>query len=131
AAMITGSLVDANGQPVSRGASVSLRPVMKDLMQTNFMTTGTGVRPDGTFRFRVAPGEYELEARVMQPGVNGPPPPGSEQFGRARVSVAGDTSVTIALGGGARITGRVAFDGTSALPGLGAKDNGLFVMMTP
>lgn len=117
AATVTGTVVDASGEPVSRGASISVRPIVQGLPSNGFGSNGTGVRPDGTFRLRLLPGEYEFEAHAWQPGASGPPTPNSEQFGSARLTVSGDTSgLAIQLGFGARISGRVVFDGASPLP---------------
>jgi hypothetical protein len=80
---------------------------------------GTSVRPDGTFRFLLAPGNYILEARRNpQPGQNfgvvgGP----REQYGMTKVTVAGDAiDVSIVLGSGATASGRVTFEGDTPPP---------------
>src|SRR5262245_9639628 len=124
-ATVTGVVVDATGQPIARGGSMSVRPILKDMPQNGFGATGGGLKPDGTFTLRLAPGDYLLEARSNLPGQNGPPPPGSEQVGVVRLSVSADMSgVTIQLGPGARVTGRFVFDGSATLPQPPTSPNG-------
>ena len=81
-------------------------------------STGTGIRPDGTFRLVLAPGEYQLEARVTPRVMNAPPRPEDEHFGSAKVNVASgaEDAVAITVGRGATATGRVVFEGTSPPP---------------
>jgi len=122
-AKVSGTLVDASGQPVTRNGSIGVRPIIKDV-PGGFGMNGTGVRPDGTFELRLAPGEYELEARATPPGVNGPPPPNSEQMGSVRLTLSGDVNVTIPVGPGATITGRIIFEGEAAVPSVPANQNG-------
>jgi hypothetical protein len=128
AAQVSGTLVDASGQPVTRGGMVSVRPIVKDVAGSGLGSSGTSSRPDGTFQLKLSPGEYELEGRLMQMGPGGPPPggPGStEQFGSVRLTVSGDvTGVTIPLGPGATVTGRIVFDGTEAMPAVPTNTNG-------
>jgi hypothetical protein len=114
-ARVTGTLVDASDQPVTRG-SVMMRPIMKDIPQGGFGASGGQVKPDGTFQVTVPLGEYELESSAP-PGVDGPPMPDQMAFGSVRLNVAGDISgVTIKLGLGAIVSGRLLFDGTSPVP---------------
>jgi hypothetical protein len=127
AAQVSGTLVDASGQPVTRGGMISVRPIVKDMAGSGLGSSGTNSRPDGTFLLKLSPGEYELEGRVMQMGPGGPPggPGGQEQFGSVRLTVSGDvTGVTIALGPGATVTGRIVFDGTEAVPAVPSGGNG-------
>jgi hypothetical protein len=124
-AQVSGTLVDAAGQPVTRGGMINVRPIVKDVPGGGLGSSGTSTRPDGTFLLKVPPGEYELEGRVMQMGPGGPQSPGSEQFGSVRLSVSGDvTGVTIPLGPGARVTGRIVFDGTEQVPAEPSNTNG-------
>lgn len=118
-ALVSGIVVDARGQPMSVGGHVSARPIMKDVASGwGWEAGGTSVRPDGTFRLKLPPGEYQLDAYSMRPGVSGQVRPGDEQFGTVRVSVGGESvaGVTIALGSGAKVSGRVVFDGQSPIP---------------
>ncbi len=74
-------------------------------------TSGGTVGRDGRFQLTLAPGEYVLEARTMSPGE------GSDRLGMARVTVTGDLAgLTIQIGRAATASGRVIFEGTSALP---------------
>jgi hypothetical protein len=114
AALVTGTVVDAAGQPVSRVSSLSVTPVGREI--TSYQTFGGSTKPDGSFELRLAPGEYDVEARV-QPESGRPPASVIEQAGRVRLSVSGEVSgVTIAVGPGARITGRLVFDAASPAP---------------
>src|SRR5262249_18511798 len=111
-AQVSGTLLDAEGEPVRSGGSISIRPLMRELGQIRFGQSGTALRPDGTFQIRLPPGEYELEGRMFRPGVA---PGGPEQSGLVRLMVAGDVSgVTIQLGVGGTISGRVIFEGARA-----------------
>jgi hypothetical protein len=115
--VVSGTVVDANGLPAPMGTYVNAR-VVGDFIDMMTSGGGTGVRPDGTFRFKLAPGEYQLEVQSMRPGVGGRPGPDDQQFGRLRVSVgsAPISDLTIALGPGATISGKLVFDGDSPLP---------------
>jgi hypothetical protein len=124
-ATVTGVVVDAAGQPVSRGGSITVRPILKDVPQNGVGTQGGALKPDGSFTLRLAPGEYQLEARQNQPGQNGPPAPGTEQVGSVRLNVSADTAgVMIQLGPGARVTGRFVFDGSAQPPPTPTSPNG-------
>ena len=81
-------------------------------------STGTGIRPDGTFRLVLAPGDYQLDARVSPRVMNGPTKPEDEQFGTAKVSVnsGSEDAVAITVGRGATATGRVVFEGATPPP---------------
>src|SRR5262249_13125934 len=57
-ATITGSIVDASGQPVMRNASVMARAVMKEV-PSGWDAGAATVKPDGTFQLKLAPGEYQ------------------------------------------------------------------------
>jgi hypothetical protein len=115
-ARVTGTLVDASGQPLTRNASVMIRPVMKDVALGGFGTSGAMVKPDGTFQATLPMGEYEIEASARM-ATDGPPAPGQEEFGSVRVNVAADVSgISIQLGLGATVSGRISFDGTAPVP---------------
>ena len=126
-AQVSGTLVDASGQPVTRGGMISVRPIIKDVPGSGMGmgASGTSSRPDGTFQLKLPPGEYELEGRIMQMAPGGPPSPGSEQMGSVRLIVSGDVaSVTIPVGPGATVTGRIVFDGTEQVPAPQTNQNG-------
>jgi hypothetical protein len=132
AASIDGTVVDLGGRPACCGG-VNVRPIVRDI--PNFGTTGAGVQQDGTFHFRLPPGEYELEVNLTPPGRGGPAGPGNQLFGHARISVAGGgdpTAVTITVGPGAKVSGRLVFDGTSPPPTVAANNpNGLSLALGP
>ncbi len=117
-AVIAGTVTGLDGQPVSGNGYVSAREVAREGMG-GLEGSGTGIRPDGTFRMTLSPGEWMIEARLN-------PPPGiaqqqrqeDEMFGSVRLSAAGgaEETVSIAVGRGATATGRVVFEGSSPPP---------------
>jgi hypothetical protein len=117
-AVIMGTVVDQNGQPAGPNARISISSVAKDGSGSSG-STSTSLRPDGTFRARVAPGDYFVEASLFSR-------PAGAASGRNEYDTIGTESVTatsgsietllITLGTGATATGRVVFDGTSLLP---------------
>lgn len=115
--VVTGVVSDMNGQPMSGNGFVSARSVFKDF-RGGGNQSGSGIRPDGAFRLQLPPGDYVLEARMSPPSSGGPPSPGIEQFGVEAITVGAGSvdAVSILMGHGATATGRVVFDGTSALP---------------
>ncbi len=117
-AVVTGTVVGRDGQPVAGNGYISARGMLRD-NQPGFDGGGSGIRQDGTFRLQLAPGDYLLEARVMQPPQ--PVTPQSrpdEMFGTLRLSVAEGVTegVSIVIGRGATAAGRIIFEGTSPLP---------------
>jgi protocatechuate 3,4-dioxygenase beta subunit len=105
-ATISGSAIDANGQPLRRG-NVMLMPRNPGGM---FMGPQAGgmIRADGTFSIsNVAPGEYTVRATIM-PSAPGLAP---EQL-TANVSVAGAdvTGVILTPVRPIRVTGRITLD---------------------
>lgn len=117
--IVNGVVTVAGGAPPGESNSyVNVRRIMSESMGYDSFSNGTGVRPDGTFRLVLAPGEYQLEARVAPRVMNGPPRPEDEQFGTAKISVASgaEDSVAITVGRGAIATGRVVFEGTTPPP---------------
>jgi hypothetical protein len=104
------------GQAIA-GGSISARPAGPN--EVGGMQTGTGIRPDGTFRLLLPPGDYVLEAHVAQSrATTQQSRPQNELLGVARVSVGTSAveNVSIFLGGGAVATGRVVFEGTTPAP---------------
>jgi hypothetical protein len=100
-------------------AYVNVRRVTSDVTRGfDGFSTGTGIRPDGTFRLVLAPGEYQLDARVSPRVMNAPPKPEDEQFGTAKVSVnsGSEDAVAMTVGRGATATGRVVFEGATLPP---------------
>jgi hypothetical protein len=98
---------------------VNVRRVMSEsTMNFDNFVAGVPLRPDGTFRLVLAPGDYQVEAGIRPRMVNGPPRPEDEQVGTVKISVAsgGEDSVAITVGRGATASGRVVFEGTSPPP---------------
>jgi Carboxypeptidase regulatory-like domain len=118
--VVNGIVTTVTGAPPGESNGyVNTRRILADSsMNFDNVSSGTGIRPDGTFRLVLAPGEYQLEARVSPRVMNGPTRPEDEQFGSVKVTVASgaEDSVAIAVGRGAIATGRVVFEGTSAAP---------------
>ena len=110
---LNGVVVRRDGEPVS-GAFVNARAAGRMGMMSG---GGTGVRPDGTFRLSLPPGEHVLETHVSPRG-NAPSGPGTEQTGIVRVSLGGSPveTVTIVVGPAATASGGVVFEGTSPPP---------------
>jgi hypothetical protein len=105
---VTGAVVDSSGKPAG-GASLSLVTVTGTGMSSSSVGT---TAPDGTFSVNgIAPGEHTIRV-THRSGT-------TSEFGSAPIVVGGTdlTGVQIALGGGATITGRVTFEGTSPRTG--------------
>jgi hypothetical protein len=113
---VTGALFDSNGRAAISGF-VNVRAIVDGLAEA-FDSATAPVKSDGTFELRLAPGKYQIEGRAMRPGTVGPLQPGDEQVGMAQITVTGQalSDVTIWLGGGAKVTGRVVFEGSTATP---------------
>ncbi len=114
--LVTGTVLRSDGEVVS-GGSVSTRFTGPEATFGFDGGGGTGIRPGGTFRLTLSPGEYTFEAQVASrqgPGVG----PNEQLFGSSRVTVGGAAieEVTIMVGRGATASGKVVFDGTSQLP---------------
>jgi len=117
--VVNGVVTVANGSaPGESNSYVNVRRILSESMGYDGFSNGTGVRPDGTFRLVLPPGEYQLEARVAPRVMNGPTRPEDEQFGVVKVNVASgaEDSVAITVGRGAIATGRVVFEGTTPAP---------------
>jgi hypothetical protein len=112
---VSGIVLDAKGQPVSQNTYLSARATTEF---SDMVVGGTGIRPDGTFRMKLLPGEYVLEVQSTRMGVMGPPAPGDQQFGRARISVgsAPVTDVSIVLGPGGVMSGKILLEGDTQPP---------------
>ena len=125
-AEVSGTLIGSSGEPERRG-SISVRPIMKDVVQGGYMSGGTSLQPDGTFQLSLPPGEYELEGRNMPTfGAAGR----DEEVGSVRLTVASDMSgIVIQLGRTARISGRVVFDGAAPLPAVPTGTQGQLVFV--
>ena len=113
--VVSGTVVDAKGQPLPNGY-ISAR-MLNDVVSDGGPFGGAPVRPDGSFRMKLAPGEYQLEAQAARPGV-GPQGPDDQQFGRLRISVGGAplSGLTMTMGPAATMSGKLVFEGESPLP---------------
>jgi hypothetical protein len=113
---ITGSVVGAGGQFVSRGSVLAVA-VQRDSTKS-WIASSAQVNVDGTFQLSVPPGNYELQASTVPLATitpagavmsNEPP-----QFGTIRVAVTGNVSgVVLSVGRGAYASGRVMFEGAN------------------
>jgi hypothetical protein len=77
---------------------------------------GTGVRPDGTFKLTLPPGEYQIEARVA-PRM-GTTRPEDERYATSKITVTSgaEDNVSLVVGRAASATGRVVFEGNTPMP---------------
>jgi hypothetical protein len=110
-AVVSGTVVTEDGQPLTTGGFLMVRTMLKD-MQFPVDAGGGSVRPDGTFRLTLAPGDYVFEVRANSngPGVEG-------RMGMLRVAVGGNVDgLTIPIGRGATASGKVVFEGTATVP---------------
>jgi hypothetical protein len=113
---VTGTLIESTSGRPEIGGFVNVRAIVAGLPD-GFDAASASVKPDGTFELTLAPGEYQIEGRTMRPGTVGPLQSGDEQIGIARHTVGdGDSDVTIVLGRGATVTGRVVFEGRAPTP---------------
>ena len=114
--VVSGTVADTKGQP-AMGAFISAR-MLNEAVSDGMTFGGAGVRPDGTFQMKLAPGDYQLEAQGGRPGVAGPQGPGDMQFGRLRISVGGAplSGLTMTMGPGATMSGKLVFEGDSPVP---------------
>ena len=119
---VNGVVLRRDGEPVT-GAFVNARSAGRMGMMSG---GGAGVRPDGTFRLSLPPGEHVLEAHLAQRG-NAPARPETQQTGIVRVSLGGSPveSVTIVVGPAATASGRVIFEGTTPPPATPPNEVGL------
>jgi hypothetical protein len=123
--VINGTVSTANG-PLAAGANghISVRRISKGAGPgSDRFSGGTGLRPDGSFKLTLAPGEYQLEARLMPGPGPGPRREEDEQLAILKVTVVAgaEESVAMVAGPGASVTGRVIFEGETpplANPGM-------------
>lgn len=116
--VVRGVVLTADGELLTRGGYVNARVVATE-PNGGWFAAGSNVRPDGTFHLELTPGDYVLETTIMaRSWSGGPPAPGEEQFGTARLTVGeGEISdVRIVLGSPGSLSGRFIFDGTSQPP---------------
>jgi hypothetical protein len=111
---LSGIVISPDGQGFT-GGSVAFRMV-SSIPAGGFDGGGTGIRPDGSFRVHIPPGEYQVEARAQAGKAPiSMPRPETMLFGSIRVVVSGETmeGVTIPIGTGATAAGRIIFEGKS------------------
>jgi hypothetical protein len=117
--VVTGTVTTANGAiPAGSNAFISVRRINSE-MSGGFegFSGGGSVRPDGTFRITLPPGDYQLETQLRRTTA-GPSRQEDEQFASTRVTVASgaEESLSITVGPGASATGRVIFEGDTPAP---------------
>ena len=117
--VVLGTVSTSNGAAIAdSNVYVSAQRVMTDGSRSfDGYSPGSGIRPDGTFRLVLAPGDYVLQARAAPRGMNGPRPE-DELFGTTKVSVTSgaELGVAVTVGKGATASGRVVFEGTTPPP---------------
>jgi hypothetical protein len=118
--VITGTVTTPNGAvPPGSNAFVNVRRINNDTAGGfDGFSNGTGLRPDGTFKLTLPPGEYQLEARVNARTPSGATRPEDEQLATTKVTVAsgGEDTIAMVVGPGASATGRVIFEGDTPAP---------------
>jgi hypothetical protein len=115
--VVSGTVVDEKGQPAG-GTFINAR-MLNDAVSDGITFGGAAARPDGSFQMKLAPGDYQLEAQGnRRAGVAGPPGPADLQFGRLRISVGGAplSGLTMTMGPGATMSGKLIFEGDSPVP---------------
>jgi hypothetical protein len=112
--VVAGTVIDPGGQPVTRNTQIGITTIENSGLGGG--GSSTSLRPDGTFRARVAPGDYVIEARFTP--TTGTPGGEHDMVGRESVTITsgGSETLLITLGAGATASGRVVFEGTSPPP---------------
>ena len=118
--IVTGTVVGPDGPVTNMNGGISVRPATKqNSPRMPNINMGGGLRPDGTFRLQLPPGEYVLETQMSPRQLPGQTyQPGNEHFGSVQLAVPGNSveSVTIVIGRGATASGRIVFEGTTPIP---------------
>ena len=116
-AVVTGIVVRSDGEPVGSGF-VNVMNASGEARGGFDRVFGSGIATGGAFRLLVPPGEYTLDAQAQMRQPTGPVPPDDQLSGSARVVVSGGVleNVTIVVGGGASVSGRVVFEGATPPP---------------
>lgn len=113
ATWVSGVVVDETGKPVSRGHINVMTSVAGT--SSSWSHAGTAIRPDGTFRFRLIPGSYRLDANVPA-SASGDGPWLTRAGLKIAVGSEPVTGIELQLGGRSSASGRLVFEGTSPLP---------------
>lgn len=115
---LTGFVVGSSGGRASSGM-IQARVKSADGGFLN-VDGGAQIRPDGSFEMRLQPGEYVLEAMMMNRPPMGSPSPADSERGLLSLAVGGDvmSGVTVTAGHGSRVTGRIVFEGRRPPPDL-------------
>ncbi len=113
--VVSGTVMDAKGQPAT-STYINAR-MLNDTVSDGMTFGGSSVRPDGTFQLKLAPGAYQLEAQAAA-RYDGPPGPEDQQYARLRIVVSGAplSGLTMTMGPGAAISGKLVFEGESPIP---------------
>ena len=113
---LNGMVFRRDGQPIAGHAFVNARSAGGRM---GFMDGGgNSVRPDGSFRLMLPPGDYIIQAHVQPQTPDRSPGPRTEETGMIRVSLGGSPveTASISVGPLASASGRVLFEGSSPPP---------------
>jgi hypothetical protein len=117
AAWVSGTVLAEDGTPATGpGVFMTARRIGTSGMDLGVVQVE--LPGDGTFRAKLPPGDYQLDARSSgQPAVDRAGPP-DERMGSLQVAVNGTptSNLTVQLGPGATMTGRIVFDGDGPRP---------------
>jgi len=108
-AWVTGTVLDEEGARVSRGRGVAATARRIGHALVDYSEFPVDLDDEGGLRARLPPGDYEIEVRRSLPRGG----PDGERVGTTRVAVNGTPigNVTVQLGPGATMTGRIVFVG--------------------
>lgn len=116
-AWVSGIVLDEEGERIeSRRVTASARRLGGGAV--DYGQFPMEVSPDGTFRSRLPPGEYELEARMGSRAAGRQPGESDERVGTLHVTVSGTplSDLTLQVGPGVTLAGRVVFEGAAPPP---------------
>ena len=115
---VNGVVTSADGSSMTNSNTfVNVRRINGDTTSGfDGFSNGTGVRPDGSFKLTLPPGEYQIEAR-LSPRM-GTMRPEDEQYATSKITVTSgsEDNVSLVVGRAASATGRVVFEGTTPVP---------------
>ncbi len=129
--LVSGMVVDAKGLPVSN-VSVTFMAKVQGVDSMRSFRQSASTQADGLFTARLQPGEYRVDAvrmtfidssgsgrrggvRMIRPDSDDD---NAREEGSTTVMVSGETQsgITIALGTGAKLSGRLVFEGQGEVP---------------